>query len=240
MLNFEMTEALDPLVLNPVPSENQEPDVVARSATDPLSFGSLIPSPGPPETQEPDAPARPAIDQLAFGPLVPEIQEPNVAARLVPDPLALVLSAGPPEIQEPNVNARPAPNPLAFGLPENQELDVADTTPDPLAMSNGPSEKPIEPNAFSPPEDLPAPPSKPIKQFQFNFNSAHNSSQSPTSRLDLRKCRAKRQYNEDTPDKTRLIVQPDLMTRVALQEKDHMIELLKNEVSSRLLMIYRN
>jgi hypothetical protein len=40
-------------------------------------------------------------------------------------------------------------------------------------------------------------------------------------------------------EKTRLVPQDVLTTRVALQEKERSIELLKNEASGRLLMIQR-
>lgn len=52
------------------------------------------------------------------------------------------------------------------------------------------------------------------------------------------KSRPKQQYNHHTDvNKTRLITQDVLMTRMAIQEKDRLIELLTNEVSGQLLMI---
>ena len=85
-----------------------------------------------------------------------------------------------------------------------------------------------EPNAAAKPapnlaHDLPTP--------QLNFDSVvqHNSSRSPTPRLKSN--RPKRRHSGETGDKARLVPQDVLTTRVAIQEKDRMIEMLKDEVS---------
>ena len=207
MLNFETTEVLDPPILSPGPSEDQEPNVDLGPSPESLASGSLVLSGGPPENQESDAAARPAPES---GTLILSAglkkQEPD-AARSAPEPLAiggLIFSAGPPENQELNIAVRPAP-----------------------VMSTSPSEIPIE-NSISPPQVLPAP--APLAEVQ------HNASWNPTPRLDMRKTKSKRQHNEhtaDAADKTRLIAQDILTTRVAMQEKDNVIDLLKNEVSGR-------
>jgi hypothetical protein len=228
--------APDTLVVNPGPPENQEPNAAASPSPNPLAFGSLVLSTGPPENQKFNIAAIPAPVSRVLSPGPPENQGPDAAASPSPNPLAfgsLVLSTGPPENQEFDNAASPTPvsrvlSPgslvLGTGPQENQEFDdAARLAPEPLAT--GQSENLMEPNALSPLQNLPTP--------QLNFNSAiqNNSRRSPTPQLDMRKLRAKRQHSGDTGDKARLIPQDILTTRVAIQEKDNMIELLKNEVS---------
>lgn len=183
---------------------------------------------------------------LGAGPPENQTKEPDNATT--PDPPALgplTSSTGPPENQ---MMAGPSEKPME-----------ANTSTD---ISTGSSEKPMEPNTLtipakpidhviesfqdSPPQDLPVttPPSQPIEPVRFTFGLAkptkaqmgvrYNSSRSPTQR------RAKRQHNQHTnAGKARLIAQDVLTTRVAMQEKDQLIELLTNQVSGRLLMIER-
>ena len=166
---------------------------------------NLVVSPGPSEYHECDASPNP----LPSGPVVLSADPPenHVAVRTAPE--SPVRSIGP---QEPDAAAKPAPNSLlpSIGPSESLELNLAD------AMSN----------SFPPPQDLPTP--------QLSSNSAvqHRSSRSRTPRIDLQKYRAKkRQHTGATGDKARLVPQDVLTTRVAIQEKDRIIELLKNEVS---------
>ena len=208
ILNFKTT---------PGPSKTQKPDsalvapeyhhdVGARPAPD-----NLVVGPGPSKYHECDAAAvSQSPNPLSSGPLVLSTGPPenHVAAR--PAPETPLPSIGPPD-QEPDAAAKPAPHSLlpSTGPPKSLELNLAD------AMSNG----------FSQPQALPTP------QFSFNSTVQHTSRRNPTPRIDLRKNGAKRQHNEDTVDKARLVPQDVLMTRVVIQEKDHMIELLKKEVS---------
>ena len=78
---------------------------------------------------------------------------------------------------------------------------------------------------YARPLTLPAP--APLAEVQ------HNASWNPTPQLDMRKTKSKQQHNEHTADKTTLIAQDILTTRVAMQEKDNVIDLLKNKVSGQ-------
>ena len=92
MLNFETTEVLDPPILSPGPSKDQEPNIDLGPYPKSLTSGSRVLTAGPPENQESDAAARPAPEPgtliLSAG---PKKQEPN-AARSAPDVSQLVTS----------------------------------------------------------------------------------------------------------------------------------------------------
>ena len=211
-------------VLSAGPSENH---VAARPAPD-----NPVVSPGRSKYHECDATASQSPNPLVLSASPSENQ---VAARPAPD--TLVVSIGTPD-QEPDAAIKPAPASLLprTGPPESLESNLAD------AMSN----------AFSPRQDLstsavqsnssrrPTPRIKlnhtgaisngfPPQDHQLGFNSMaqNNSSRSSTPRTN----RAKRQHSGDTGDKARLVPQDVLTTRVAIQEKDRVIQLLENEVS---------
>jgi hypothetical protein len=213
--NAAASPAPDNLVVTPGPSEYRECNTAASPAPD-----NLVVTPGPSEYRECNAAASPAPDNLIVTPGPSEYRECDAAASPAPD--NLIVAPGPSKYRECDAVADP---PLPFGplvlstAPhKDQEFDVdARPTPEPLAMSTG------QPNAFSPPQNFPT--------SQLHFNS-HISSRSPTPRLDMKKTRDKRRRSGgDTEDKARLVPQDVLMTRMVIQEKDNMIELLKNEVS---------
>jgi hypothetical protein len=182
---------------------------------------------GPPK--EPTKPSRPETSM-----------ELDTTTTASPDPDSLV-DGGPPK------------EPTKPSLPEaSMELDTTTTArPDPETFVD--SGLPEEP-----PAPAPSSSSKPITFNGFDFTSAPQPvtyrrkvqpslSRSPTPHSDMQKYeRAKRLRNQDTNvtetqvEKARLIPQDVLMTRIAIQEKEKSIELLKDEASGRLLMIRRD
>jgi hypothetical protein len=150
------------------------------------------------------------------------------------------------------------PRPMGFdtetsGDPSENPMQLVPAKPiDPV--SSGPSEEPMK--LADPPALVPSP--EPLEPKRLNFAQAPQSittrerevqlnvSRSSTPRLDMRKLdNAKRRRNQDTNvtktqvEKTRLVPQDVLTTRVALQEKERSIELLKDEASGQLPMIQR-
>ncbi|KAF8805354.1 hypothetical protein BYT27DRAFT_7213264 [Phlegmacium glaucopus] len=131
---------------------------------------------------------------------------------------------------------------LSAGPSENlMEVDTVTVgpVPGPLTVSTGPLEKPMEPNTLAVSAMAPQP-TKAQVEVQRNL------SRSPTPRLDMQKRRAKRRHNLDTDPTTNATTntrqgtsQDVPMSRIAIQEKDKLIELLKNEASGQLLMIWR-
>ena len=217
-------------MFDPVPSENPEPECALGA----LEYNHDIAARPAPENQELAVATRPTPKPLIFDPLAlntGQNQELIVSASPSPDPLPFdPLRTDTPVNQELIVAARPASDALQFGphvlCPENQEPDAAAKPDldhlvfDPLVSADAPEDQEFV--------ATPAPEPLVISTVQ------HNATQSPTPRLDMRKIRAKRQRAQqsgDTAEKTRLIQQDVLMTRVAIQEKDSMIESLKNEVS---------
>jgi hypothetical protein len=204
-------------------------------------------------TDRPDpetlVPANPSLPETSM--------EHDMTTTASPDQECLVDGGPPKEPTLPETSmeldttttARPDP-PKEPTLPEtSMELDTTTTArPDPETFVH--SDLPEEP-----PAPAPSSSSKPIN---FNFTSAPQSmtyrrkvqpslSRSPTPRSDMQKYeRAKRLRNQDTNvtetqvEKARLIPQDVLMTRIAIQEKERSIELLKDEASGWLLMIRRD
>jgi hypothetical protein len=191
-----------------------------------------IASPGPSESQKPDS----ALVALEHCHGADTAQEADAATKPSPNPPALhplALSTGPLE-------TNPSPNPPAFhplapstGPQKNQEFDAARPAPESLVLQPGPPEK-QKPDAAAkpapdladdslllitgPPEnqELDVTPPQDLSTPQLTFYPAvqHNSSRSPTPHW----------HSGETGDKARLIAQD-------VQEKDRMIEILKDEVS---------
>jgi hypothetical protein len=205
-------------------------------------LGPLIASPGPSEYQKPDSAlvasehhhgASPALDNpesLVQDPLSP-VYDTSAPSSEVLGPL--IASPGPSENQKPNSalvasghyhGASPAPDNL-IPAPESPVQDTESLIQDTESLVQDPE---------SLVQDTESLVDSPISQVNFNSNSVvqHTSSQSPILRLNLRnKTRPKRRHSGETGEKTRLVPQDVLLTRIANQEKDRMIEKLKDEVS---------
>jgi hypothetical protein len=215
---------------NPRAPNTQEFDVAAGPASDP--FPTPFPfelSTGPPKSEEFNIVAGPVPESLEHqeadavtnpcpNPRAPNTQEFDVAAGPAsdpfPTPFPLELSTGPPKSQEFNFAAGPVPEFLESL--ENQEANAATNpfpTPFSFELGTGPP-KSQESNVAARPAPEP-----------LTMSTAR--SENPM----IRKIGAKRQRSGDAGVKARLVPQDILTTRVAIQEKDHMIELLKNQVS---------
>jgi len=186
-----------------------------------------------------------AFDVVPARSSLPETStEHNMTTTARPDPDILIDGGPPKEPTKLIVPANPSP-------PETlMELDMTTTArPDPDTL--------VLPE--EPPAPAPSSSSKQIKFDKFDFTSALQPMEhgrklqpslfrSPTPHSDGRKYgKAKRPRNwqganmtEMPVEKARLIPQDVLVTRIANQEKDQSIELLKNEASGGLLMIRRD
>lgn len=203
----------------------------------------------------PDAivPADTLVPVDALVPANHSMPETSMEQDMTTDPDILVddgLPKEPPELTQPRELMEPRELTEPTDLTEPIEPSPTDLV-EPTDLG-----EPIQP---SPPERLMelTTPATSSRQIEFNFTSpmAHarkvqpRLSRSPTPLSDRRKDgRAKRLRNQDTNmtemtetqvDKARLIPQDVLVTRIAIQEKDKSIELLKDEASDRLLMMWR-
>jgi hypothetical protein len=143
---------------------------------------------------------------------------------------------------------------------EHDMTTTARLDPD-ILIDGGLPKEPTEltvPTNPSPPEAAPAPSSSQINFNRFDFTSAPQPMaharelqpsllRSSTPHSDMQKYgRAKRLHDQGTNmtemqvEKARLIPQDVLVTRIAMQEKEKSIELLKDEASGWLLMIQRD
>jgi len=221
-LDMTMTTTVrpDPDTLVPakpsLPETSMEHDMTTTARPDP----DILVDGGPPkEPTELTVPAKPSLPETSM--------ELDMTTTARPDPDILV-DGGPPK--EPTVPAKST-------LPEtSMELDMTTARPDPHTLVDG-----EEPPAFAPFSSS--------KSIKFNgFTSAPQPmahgrkvqpslSRSPTPHSDMRKYgRAKRRnqgtnMTETQVEKARLIPQDVLVTRIAIQEKEKSIELLKDEAS---------
>ena len=142
----------------------------------------------------------------------------------------------------------PSAEPMEPVVPPKPKGFDTEVRPAILSISGGPSDE--SKKLADPPAPAPSP--KPLEPKRLSFALAPQSittrerevqfdvSRSSTPRSDMRKLgNAKRRRNQDTNvtktqvEKTRLVPQDVLTTRVALQEKEKSIELLKDEASGR-------
>lgn len=246
-MQFDVETTTEVPGASPFKNQTMELDIAtARPAPDLLAFG---PSAGTSATNDDDDDENQTMElDIA-------------AARPAPDPLAFgspILSTGTPENQTMGLDdaaARPAQDPVVTSAGPSEK--PIDSEPDTLTIPATLNDHVIEPSQnltistdlVSPPQDLPVttPPSQSMKPLRFVFGLAQptkaqvevqHTSPRRTEWLDRQKNRPKRRHDHHTNvNKTRLMTQDVLTTRVALQEKDRLIELLTNEVSGRLSMI---
>jgi hypothetical protein len=228
MFGLETTaEMLDPLIASAGPSETDSALVALEHIVSPPENHEANAAPDNPETQETDATTNPSPSPPAFGPLVlstgTQKNQELDAAGPAPESF-LVIKSGPSKNQETDAAAKPAPDVphdsllLITGPPENQEFHVK-----PLLITGPPEYQEFH---VKPPQDLPTP------RLNFNFAVQHNSNPGVSPQLNISESIGhKRRHSGETWDKARLVPQDVLTTRVAIQEKDRMIEMLKDEVS---------
>ena len=198
------SEALGPLIASPGPSENKKPD---SALVAPEHYHGASPAPHN-LIPAPDNPVQCQTNNLKV---------PKPVFETTTDVLGpLIAIPGPSENQKPDSalvaskhyhGASPAPdNPIP--APESLVQDTEALVQDTESLVDSP-----------------------ISQVNFNSVVQHTSSQSPL-RLNLqKKLKPKRRHSGETGEKTRLVPQDVLQTRIANQEKDRMIEKLKDQVS---------